>query len=73
MDIAGRCSDTELVEFVYDEARLLDEKRFDEWYELFTDDALLLDAAHARSAGRMRPTPRSSTRTSCCCKCASSG
>jgi 3-phenylpropionate/cinnamic acid dioxygenase small subunit len=28
-----------LVDFVYREARLLDEKRFDEWYELFTDDA----------------------------------
>jgi 3-phenylpropionate/cinnamic acid dioxygenase small subunit len=29
----------ELTQFVYDEARLIDEKRFDEWYELFTDDA----------------------------------
>jgi 3-phenylpropionate/cinnamic acid dioxygenase small subunit len=29
---------TALVDFVYHEARLLDEKRFDEWYELFTDD-----------------------------------
>jgi 3-phenylpropionate/cinnamic acid dioxygenase small subunit len=29
----------ELVGFVLREARLLDEKRFDEWYELFTDDA----------------------------------
>lgn len=28
-----------LAEFVYHEARLLDEKRFDAWYELFTDDA----------------------------------
>ena len=28
-----------LADFVYREARLLDEKRFDEWYELFTDDA----------------------------------
>jgi 3-phenylpropionate/cinnamic acid dioxygenase small subunit len=28
-----------LVNFVYHEARLLDEKRFDEWYELFTQDA----------------------------------
>ena len=25
--------------FIYQEARLLDEKRFDEWYELFTEDA----------------------------------
>jgi 3-phenylpropionate/cinnamic acid dioxygenase small subunit len=29
----------EVVRFIYREARLLDEKRFDEWYELFTDDA----------------------------------
>jgi 3-phenylpropionate/cinnamic acid dioxygenase small subunit len=28
-----------LAEFVYREARLLDEKRFDEWFGLFTDDA----------------------------------
>jgi 3-phenylpropionate/cinnamic acid dioxygenase small subunit len=28
-----------LARFVYDEARLIDEKRFDEWYELFTEDA----------------------------------
>jgi 3-phenylpropionate/cinnamic acid dioxygenase small subunit len=27
------------VRFVIREARLLDEKRFDEWYELFTEDA----------------------------------
>jgi 3-phenylpropionate/cinnamic acid dioxygenase small subunit len=29
-----------LIRFVIQEARLLDEKRFDEWYELFTDDAV---------------------------------
>ncbi len=29
----------DLVEFVYLEARLIDEKRFDEWYDLFTEDA----------------------------------
>jgi 3-phenylpropionate/cinnamic acid dioxygenase small subunit len=28
------------VELVYREARLIDEKRFDEWYELFAEDAL---------------------------------
>lgn len=28
-----------LADFIYREARLLDEKRFDEWCELFTDDA----------------------------------
>ena len=30
---------SQAAEFVYREARLLDEKRFDAWYELFTDDA----------------------------------
>lgn len=29
----------ELVEFVYHEARLIDETRFDEWFDLFTEDA----------------------------------
>ena len=29
----------DVTRFIYREARLLDEKRFDEWYELFTDDA----------------------------------
>jgi 3-phenylpropionate/cinnamic acid dioxygenase small subunit len=28
----------ELIDFVYDEARLLDAKRFEEWNRLFTDD-----------------------------------
>lgn len=32
--------DCELIEFVYHEARLIDEKRLEEWYELFTDDGL---------------------------------
>ena len=32
-------SEAELAKFIYKEARLLDEKRFDEWYELFTEDA----------------------------------
>jgi 3-phenylpropionate/cinnamic acid dioxygenase small subunit len=32
-------SESRLAEFVYREARLLDEKHFDAWYELFTDDA----------------------------------
>ena len=30
----------DLTQFVYDEARLIDEKRLDEWYELFAPDAL---------------------------------
>ena len=32
-------TEEQLGNFVCDEARLIDEKRFDEWYELFTDDA----------------------------------
>jgi 3-phenylpropionate/cinnamic acid dioxygenase small subunit len=32
-------SDSVLVDFVYREARLLDEKCFDEWYDLLADDA----------------------------------
>jgi len=31
--------DLTLIDLVYREARLIDEKRFDEWYDLFTDDA----------------------------------
>ena len=27
-----------ITQFIYHEARLLDEKRWDEWYELFTED-----------------------------------
>jgi 3-phenylpropionate/cinnamic acid dioxygenase small subunit len=30
--------DETLIEFVYHEARLIDEKRFDEWYDLYADD-----------------------------------
>lgn len=32
-------SEADLIRFVLREARLIDEKRFDEWYELFADDA----------------------------------
>jgi 3-phenylpropionate/cinnamic acid dioxygenase small subunit len=34
-----RVADEELIGFVVREARLIDERRFDEWYELFADDA----------------------------------
>jgi 3-phenylpropionate/cinnamic acid dioxygenase small subunit len=34
-----RPTDADLVRLVYREARLIDEKRFDEWYELFSEDA----------------------------------
>ena len=30
--------DQTLIEFVYHEARLIDEKRFDEWYDLYAED-----------------------------------
>ena len=33
-------ADRELIELVYREARLIDEKRLDEWYELFAEDSL---------------------------------
>lgn len=33
-------SDSALAAFVYREARLVDEKRFEEWYALYTDDGL---------------------------------
>jgi 3-phenylpropionate/cinnamic acid dioxygenase small subunit len=33
-------SATSAIELVYREARLIDEKRFDEWYDLFAADAL---------------------------------
>ena len=32
-------SDSELIDFVVREARLLDEQRFEEWLDLFTEDA----------------------------------
>jgi 3-phenylpropionate/cinnamic acid dioxygenase small subunit len=28
------------IDFVYEEARIIDEKRFDEWFDLFTEDGL---------------------------------
>lgn len=31
-------SDADLVDFVYKEARLIDEKRFEEWYDLFAEE-----------------------------------
>jgi 3-phenylpropionate/cinnamic acid dioxygenase small subunit len=32
-------ADRQLVDFVYAEARMLDEQRFEDWLQLFTDDA----------------------------------
>ena len=32
-------TEDDLRQFVYSEARLIDDKRLDDWYELFTDDA----------------------------------
>lgn len=39
MSRASAPTEAQLSRFVYDEARLIDEKRLDEWYELFTDDS----------------------------------
>ncbi len=36
---AGVIATDDVLKFVYHEARLIDEKRFAEWYELFTEDA----------------------------------
>lgn len=36
--MSGGPSDAELARFVRREARLIDEKRWDEWYELFAED-----------------------------------
>ncbi|MEP7247386.1 MAG: aromatic-ring-hydroxylating dioxygenase subunit beta [Gammaproteobacteria bacterium] len=33
-------AESDLARFVYHEARLIDEQRYDEWFELFTEDAL---------------------------------
>lgn len=38
MNAVATPSDRELVEFVYREARLLDEQRFEDWLALFADD-----------------------------------
>ena len=40
MSSDARATHERLFEFVYDEARLIDDKRFDDWYELFTDDGI---------------------------------
>src|SRR6185437_1884019 len=39
MTAPPRPTNAALADFVYREARLIDEKRLDEWYELFTEDA----------------------------------
>jgi 3-phenylpropionate/cinnamic acid dioxygenase small subunit len=36
--MAAIADDSELIAFVYAEARLIDEKRLEEWYELFADE-----------------------------------
>lgn len=38
MNTPHHVSDQGLIDFVYEEARLLDEQRFDEWLALFTED-----------------------------------
>ena len=56
-------SEQDLIPFVVHEARLIDEQRFDEWYELFADDAYYWvpvapgqsDSIRARVAGMLPP------------------
>jgi 3-phenylpropionate/cinnamic acid dioxygenase small subunit len=36
--MAAVASDADLIDFVYAEARLIDEKRFEEWYDLFAEE-----------------------------------
>jgi 3-phenylpropionate/cinnamic acid dioxygenase small subunit len=51
--LSGAPSERELVELVYREARLLDERRYDEWFALLTEDArywVPLDPAQADPA-----------------------
>ena len=48
--MSGAPSDAELARFVRREARLIDEKRFDEWYELFSEDAFYWVPAAPRQA-----------------------
>jgi 3-phenylpropionate/cinnamic acid dioxygenase small subunit len=44
-------NDSKLREFIEHEADLLDEQRFDEWYELYTDDAVYwVPAAHGQES-----------------------
>ena len=64
MSARSASSERQLAHFVYREARLIDEKRFDEWYELFTDDALYwMPLTRGQPSGHT--IPRCSMRTSC--------
>ena len=45
--------DRDLIDFVYREAELLDQRRFDEWYELFADEGHYWIPLHAD-----QPDPR---------------
>jgi 3-phenylpropionate/cinnamic acid dioxygenase small subunit len=63
MPTAG--DDDSFIEFVYHEARLIDEKRFDEWYDLFADDGRYWMPL-MRGQPEALLIPRSSTKTSCC-------
>ena len=56
----GGPGEGELVRFVYREARLIDEKRLDEWYELFAEDAL-----YWMPLVRGQPDPHSHTSLFC--------
>ena len=52
----------EVEQFLYREARLLDERRFHEWLQLLTDDELHAVQAHIAQELRMRPRATASGR-----------
>ena len=53
--MSARPTIADIVRFVKHEARLLDERRFEEWYELFTDDAhYWVPAVHGQTDPRLQ-------------------
>jgi 3-phenylpropionate/cinnamic acid dioxygenase small subunit len=48
----------ELIDFVYDEARMLDEGRYDEWLALWLQGRPLLDAARLQADRSASTSPR---------------
>ena len=53
--MSARPTIADIVRFVKHEARLIDEKRFDEWYELFADDARYwVPAVHGQTSALLQ-------------------
>ena len=70
---AATLVERDLIDFVVREARLLDERRYDEWLDLWTDDGIYWVPLTPEPDRRRSTTTRTCTRTSCCASCASSG